>query len=287
MDVAVVGAGRVGTALAVLLERAGHRVVALAGRAQTHVRAARYLPEVPLVDPADASRRAGLVLITTPDDAIASVCAQVAGDDGFRPGQVVAHASGAVGLDALDPARDAGARRLSLHPLQTFPDVESALRSMSGTTVAVTADDETTTELGERLAVDLGARPIRLAAKDKVLYHAAAVFASNYLVAVSALAESLFARAGVEDALERFLPLSRATLENVAELGPGLALTGPAVRGDTGTVEGNLRALATAAPEAVAPYVALARVALDLGERSGRLDAEGRTAVEEVLERWT
>jgi predicted short-subunit dehydrogenase-like oxidoreductase (DUF2520 family) len=287
MDVAVVGAGRVGTAFAVLLERAGHRIVALSGRARTRVRAARYLPSIPLVDPADASSRAGLVLITTPDDAIASVCAQIAAAGGFRTEQVVAHTSGAVGLEALDPARDAGARRLCLHPLQTFPDVESALRSLSGATVAVTADDEPTVGLGERLAVDLGARPIRLTADVKVLYHAAAVFASNYLVAVTAIAESLLVRVGVDDPLERLLPLSRASLENVASLGADRALTGPAVRGDAGTVEGNLRALATDAPEAVAPYIALARVALDIGERSGRLEPDGRSAVEEVLDRWT
>lgn len=287
MDVAVVGAGRVGTALAVLLERAGHQVVAVCGRTQTRARVAQFLPLVPIVGAADASRRAELVLITTPDDAIAAVCADIAGSDGFRRGQVVAHASGALGLEVLDPAREAGARRLCLHPLQTFPDVDSALTSISGATMAVTADDEETTELGERLALDLGARPIRLAPEARALYHAAAVFGSNYLVAVTAVAETLFTLAGVDDALERFLPLSRTTLDNVAELGSERALTGPAVRGDAGTVEQHLRTLSSDAPEALASYVALARVALELGERSGRLSGADRAAVEEVLARWT
>jgi predicted short-subunit dehydrogenase-like oxidoreductase (DUF2520 family) len=81
-------------------------------------------------------------------------------------------------------------------------------------------------------------------------------------------------------------PLARAALDNVLELGPAEALTGPAVRGDAGTVRRNLQALQAHAPEVVAAYVELARVALDLGERSGRLPADGRAGVEEVLAEW-
>jgi predicted short-subunit dehydrogenase-like oxidoreductase (DUF2520 family) len=82
-------------------------------------------------------------------------------------------------------------------------------------------------------------------------------------------------------------PLQRSTLDNLARLGPGAALTGPAVRGDAGTIERNLEALANAAPDAVPAYVALARIALDLAVRAGRLDAEARARVDEVLARWT
>ncbi|HXF73347.1 MAG TPA: DUF2520 domain-containing protein, partial [Actinomycetota bacterium] len=166
-------------------------------------------------------------------------------------------------------------------------DVEAALERIPGCTVAVTAQDETGFALGELLARDLGARAIRLADREKPLYHAAAVFASNYLVATQALAEELFRRAGLAEPLEAFLPLSRATLDNVAAMGPGRALTGPAVRGDAGTVARNLEALGERAPEAIPAYVALARAALDLAVRAGRLDDAGRARVEEVLARWT
>jgi len=285
VDVAIVGAGRVGTALGILLARAGHRIVAVSGRRATRERAAAFLPDVPVLEPAEAAEGADLVLIATPDDAIASTCAALAGSVG--EGRWVAHVSGATGLDALAPARRAGAGVLAIHPLQTFPDVEAALDRIPGCTVAVTAEDERGFALGELLARDLGARAIRLADWDKALYHAAAVFASNYLVATQALAEELFRRAGLEEPLEAFLPLSRATLENVAAMGPGRALTGPAVRGDAGTVARNLEALAERAPEAIPAYVALARAALDLAVRAGRLDASGRARVEEVLARWT
>ncbi|MEX0755403.1 MAG: DUF2520 domain-containing protein [Actinomycetota bacterium] len=283
MEVAVVGAGRVGTALAVLLGRAGHRIVGVSGREATRARAAEHLPGIPVGTDAEVVAGADLVLIALPDDRVEATCESIAATGAFSREQIVAHCSGALGLDVLRAAR---ARTMSLHPLQTFPDVGSALGSLPGAPIAVTAADEETAAVGEDLVRALGAVPVRVDEDRKALYHAAAVFASNYLVTITALAEDLFVRAGLEDALERFLPLSRATLDNVAQLGPAWALTGPAVRGDAGTVRRNLEALAAAAPDAVPAYVALARVALDLGARSGRLAPDERLGVEEVLEPW-
>ena len=173
-----------------------------------------------------------------------------------------------------------------MHPLQTFPSVEAAIERLPGSGMAVTAADEAGFRLGERLAADVGARPFRLVEESRPLYHAAAVFASNYLVTVLAEAERLFREAGLDDPGPLFLPLVRATLDNVHAMGAERALTGPAVRGDAGTVERNLSALSERAPEAVPAYMALATVALNLAERAGRLDAGGRRRVEEVLARW-
>ncbi|MEX0743357.1 MAG: DUF2520 domain-containing protein, partial [Actinomycetota bacterium] len=117
-------------------------------------------------------------------------------------------------------------------------------------------------------------------------YHAAAVFGSNYVVTVTAIAHELLRAAGIEDPAGILEPLQDATLANVERVGPADALTGPAVRGDAVTVARNLRALSERAPEAVRPYVALADLALELAERAGRLPAEGRVAVEEVLAGW-
>ncbi len=286
MDVAVIGAGRVGTALGVLLARAGYRIVAVSGRAATAERAARSLPGTPVVSPAEAARSAEVVLVGVPDDRIAEVCSGLAREGAFARGCSVVHLSGATGLDALTPARAAGATVLSIHPLQTFPDVDAAVDRIPGSGFAVTALGESGFALGERLATDVGGRPFRLADEMKPLYHAAAVFASNYLVTVTSVAEGLFAKAGIRDPLDLFLPLSQASLDNAAALGPAAALTGPAVRGDAGTVQRNLEALAEAAPEAVPAYVELAAVALSLGGRAGRLSPEARAAVEEVLARW-
>jgi predicted short-subunit dehydrogenase-like oxidoreductase (DUF2520 family) len=220
-----------------------------------------------------------------PDDAVAEMVGEISG--GIRGGATVAHLSGSMGLEVLEPAKKKGARILSIHPLQTFPDVDGAIQRLPGCWVAVTAENEDGFALGERLAEDLGANPFRLEGSMRPLYHAAAVFASNYLVATSAIAESLFSMAGVPDPAAAMAPLQRAALDNVQALGPGAALTGPVVRGDATTVERNLEALATHALGSIPAYVELARATLDLAERSGRLARSDRKAIEEVLARWS
>jgi len=287
MRVAVIGAGRVGTGVAVLLQRAGHRIDAVSGRGPTRDRAARYLPGVPVREAVDAVASADLVVLGVPDDLIASTSARLAEGGALGPGRWVAHLSGALGLDALDDARDVGAARLAIHPLQTFPDVVSAIDGIPDCAIAVTADDEAGYGVAERVADDLLGVPFRLDDDLRPRYHAAAVFASNYLIAVSSIAADLFAAAGVPDPVRAMQPMQRSTLDNVARLGPAAALTGPAMRGDAGTIERNLRAVAEVVPEAVPAYVALARVALDLALRADRLDADAGARVDEVLARWT
>jgi predicted short-subunit dehydrogenase-like oxidoreductase (DUF2520 family) len=287
MRIAVIGAGRVGTALAVLFGRAGHEVVAVSGRDATRERAARHLPGVPVLEPAEASAASELAVMSVPDDVLGSVVGGIAAAGGFHRGQWIVHVSGASGLDVLDAARAAGARRLAVHPLQTLPTVDLAIERIPGCTVAVTADDEDGYLVAEGLADDLGGNSFRLSDELRPLYHAAAVFASNYLVATTSVAERLLAAAGVTDPTIAMAPLQQATLANIASIGPAAALTGPAVRGDAGTVERNLEALAAGMPNVVEAYVAMARVALDLAARSGRLAPDGRAAVEAVLTRWS
>ncbi|MGA9161861.1 MAG: Rossmann-like and DUF2520 domain-containing protein [Actinomycetota bacterium] len=286
MDLAIVGAGRVGMSLAVLWQRSGHRIVAVAGGPATPERAARFLPGVPVLDAVGAATDAEIVVIATPDAAIAGVCREMAEAGALETASAIVHASGATGLDALSAAASVGAATLSVHPLQTCPTVEAAVERLPGAAFAVTAVDEDGFELGERLARDAGGRPFRIADERKPLYHAAAVFASNYLVTVTALAEEIERVAGVPDPIAALTPLQEATLANVHRVGPAEALTGPAVRGDAVTLQRNLEALAEHVPEAVRPYVALADLALALAERSGRVPATGRAAVQEVLASW-
>ena len=261
-------------------------MVGVSGGSRTADRASKHLPGVPVGAPAWVAADADIVIIATPDDRIALICSDLASQEAFRPDQTVVHLSGATGLDALAPARNAGAAVLSLHPLQTFPDVESAIERVPGSGMAVTAENEDTYQLGERLAEDVGARPFRLSDEAKPLYHAAAVFASNYVVAVVGLAERLFRRAGVRDPLPLFLPLFRASAEAISSVGPEQALTGPVVRGDAGTLEANLTALRRRARFALPVYLALAESALELAEQARRISPAGRLAVQEVLERW-
>jgi predicted short-subunit dehydrogenase-like oxidoreductase (DUF2520 family) len=286
MDIAVLGAGRLGTALAVLWSRAGHRIVAVAGGPETRERAAAHLPGVPVLDPVEASQDAEVVVIATPDATIAELCERIARAGSIRSRSSVAHVSGATGLDVLDAATSIGATTLSIHPLQTIPSVEAGVDRIPGAGFAVTATSEQGEVLGDRLAHDAGGRPFRLADDMKALYHSAGVFASNYLVAITAIAQQIEAEAGVKNGGEYLATLQDATLENIRRVGAADALTGPAVRGDAATVERNLEALAKRVPEAVPSYVALAELTAEMAARSGRLRAEGRQAVQEILTRW-
>lgn len=286
MDIAVVGAGRVGTAIAVALRTAGHEVVAVSGRSATAARAARYLPGVPVLAPSEAARRAAVVILAVPDDVLPSVVSALADEGGFRDAGWAVHVSGAARLEVLDPAAAAGAHRLGLHPLQTFPTAEDALERLGGARIAITSEDVEGEAFGALLVGDMGGVGFPIQDQARPLYHAAAVFASNYLVAVSAVAAELFAAAGVVDPAAAMAPLQRATLENIERLGAGAALTGPAVRGDLTTIESNLTALKAVRPDAVAPYVALCRVATQLGLDQGRLPPGDARAVMEELNSW-
>jgi predicted short-subunit dehydrogenase-like oxidoreductase (DUF2520 family) len=283
----VVGAGRVGTAVAVLLARAGHTIVAVTGRGPSRARADAHLHGVPVLDPLEAVRGAETVLIGLPDDLIEPSVRELAEAGAWAAGSFVGHFSGARGLDVLRSVVPSGARPFAMHPLQTFTDVGTAVDRIPGSAIAVTAEDDEAWLVAERLSDDLLGEPFRLAEELRPLYHAAAVFASNYVVATSATAADLFAAAGVPDPVRAMGPLQAATLANVAELGPERALTGPVVRGDAGTVERNLEALSAHAPEAVAGYIAMGRLTASLARRSGRLDPEGAEAIAEVLDRWT
>lgn len=278
------GSGRVGTAIGVLLAEAGHRVVAASGRSGTRARVNRFLPGLPFLSHQEAAAAATVVIIGVPDDFIAATTLAIA--PSLHPGQSVVHLSGSASLEKLAAAREAGARTLSIHPLQTFPGVVQAIERLPGSGIAVTAEDEEAYALGARLAKDVGGRPFRLPDDRKPLYHAAAVFCSNYLAAVQSVAEQLFHAAGLDNPVPMFAPLARATLDNVLELGPSAALTGPAARGDAGTVQRNLEALREQAPWALPAYVVLAHVAAEMAQGGGRLDAAGRERVEKVLAEW-
>lgn len=284
VSLAIIGAGKVGTAIAVLLRRAGHRIVAVSGREATKERADRYLPGVPLLQADEAATAADIVIIGVPDDAVSSLASSLSGS---LEGRWVAHLSGSLGLGALEEPERTGARPFLIHPLQTCPDVERAVQRIPGSAIAVTSRDEEGFRLGERLATAMEGHPFRLNDEMRALYHAAAVFASNYLVANEAIAERLLALAGVPDARAAMMPLVRATVENVDDLGPATALTGPAVRGDAGTIRRNLEALGSQDPDLVATYVQMARASLSLAAAAGRLSGEKLRAVEEELSRWS
>ena len=207
----VIGPGRAGTAMSRALAAAGWTVAG----------ALRHGDDV-----ADAAQGVDLLLISTPDAAVADVAAAVEP----VPTTVVAHLAGSLGLDALGQH----ARRASIHPLVSIPTGDTDVRDAW---FAVAGD-----ELAEKVVADLGGRAVTVADEHRAAYHAAACIASNHLVALLGQVERVAASAGVP--LEAFLALAAQTLDNVAAVGPRDALTGPVRRGDRETIERHRAALA-------------------------------------------
>lgn len=212
-SIAVVGRGRAGSAIA--------------GRLQE-----KYLLAG---SPADAE----LVLLCVPDSAIGEVARTIA------PGPWVAHVSGGTPLAALDPHTS----RFSVHPLQTFTRARGP-EQLDGAWAAVTGADDEARARGRWLATTLGLRPFEVADEWRVLYHAGAAIASNYLVTLYRAAERVFTTAGAPP--EALLPLMRRTIDNHFEL------TGPISRGDWSTVNAHLAALGAHAPDLEPLYRVLA-----------------------------
>ncbi|MET8044997.1 Rossmann-like and DUF2520 domain-containing protein [Micromonospora sp. NPDC005215] len=271
LTVGVVGAGRVGAVLGAALVAAGHRVVAVTGDSgASRARLALLLPEVPRRPAAAVAHAAAdLLLIAVPDDALAGVVTDLADRGALRPGQVVAHTSGAHGLTVLAPAAAVGARPLALHPAMTFTGTPDDLARLAGISYGVTAPAELR-PLAARLVADLGGVPEWVAESDRPLYHAALAHGANHLVTLVNEATDRLRDAGVARPEKVLAPLLRAALENALRLGDD-ALTGPVSRGDAGTVQQHLARLAATAPESVPAYLALARRTADRAIAAGRL----------------
>jgi predicted short-subunit dehydrogenase-like oxidoreductase (DUF2520 family) len=229
MNISIVGAGRAGSSFATALARAGHDV-----RVVHH-------------DDVESIGETELIVLCVPDDAIASVAATIQRSDS----RVVAHVAGSRNLDVLAPHPRVG----SIHPLMALPTGSDANR-LIGATFCVAGDD-----LMREVAQSLAGRVITLGDDQRTIYHAAAVVASNHLVALMGQVRTLSESIGLS--LEDFVPLAEQTLDDVARFGPDDALTGPASRGDMATIDAHLAAI----PESErSTYVALANAAFELSE---------------------
>ncbi|MCX2970740.1 MULTISPECIES: Rossmann-like and DUF2520 domain-containing protein [Streptomyces] len=273
LRVGVVGAGRVGPALAAALALAGHRPVAASGVSDaSRRRAAELLPGVPLLDPADVLARAELVLLTVPDDALPGLVAGLAETGAVRPGQLLVHTSGRYGTAVLDPALRAGALPLALHPVMTFTGTGVDVQRLAGCAFGVTAPEELRLA-AEALVIEMGGEPEWVAEEARPLYHAGLALGANYLVTLVAQAEELLRASGVA-APDRMLgPLLGAALDNALRSGDA-ALTGPVARGDARTVAAHLAELRRHAPHMVSGYVAMARTTADRALAHGLLRPE-------------
>jgi predicted short-subunit dehydrogenase-like oxidoreductase (DUF2520 family) len=262
LAVGLVGAGRAGTAMAVALARAGHRVVAASAVSQASLRrVSGRLPQAVVAAPEQVVAQADLVLLTVPDDVLPGLVAGLAATGVPMEGRLLAHASGRHGLAVLDPAVQRGALPLALHPVMTFTGRADDADKMAGISFGVTAPDSLR-PVAEALVMEMGGEPVFIAQDRRGIYHAALASAANHLVTLVVQASDLLREAGVADPARMLGPLLGAALDNALTLGDA-ALTGPVARGDAETVAAHVAAIRAVAPGALPAYLALARLTAD------------------------
>jgi predicted short-subunit dehydrogenase-like oxidoreductase (DUF2520 family) len=292
LTINIIGAGRLGTALSLALSSCGHLIQAIVSRRESHARKAvqligdahaRALPFTQL----DQLPPASIIFITTPDDVIASVAAQLASSlkqDQDKKQTTVLHASGALSSEVLSVLRARGFRTGSMHPLVSVSEPRAGAQSLSGAFYCVE---------GERAAVasargivrDLGGESFSLKARDKALYHAAAVMASGHMVALFDIAAGMLARCGLSERRARavLMPLVRSTVDNLTRNEPARALTGTFARADTATVLRHLDTLkGPDLRDALNVYILLGQHSLQLA-RSNGADATALKAISRAL----
>ena len=275
-----IGAGALATTLSVAFKQHGFRIAAISSRGYESARTlAGLLDECSAVpDNQEVADSADLVFIATPDDIIPVVASQVR----WRKGQMVVHCSGADSVDILNPAKTAGSQTGVFHPLQTFAaGLEENLKSI---TFAVEAEEPLLTQLKE-MAQMLGGHWIELKSKDRVIYHAAAVFACNYLVTLTGIAAGLWESIDVPryQAIRALLPLMRGTINNIEATGVTQSLTGPIARGDLGTIKKHITALDNIDPDITKLYRELGLNTIPIALEKGKLNISKAKEIEDIL----
>lgn len=282
LAVGVLGAGRVGAVLGAALARAGHGVVAASGVSiESHRRAERLLPGVPLRPADEVAAMSDLVLVAVPDDDLVALVSGLATTGTWRAGQIIVHTSGAHGLAALEPAAALGVLPLALHPVMTFTGRPEDVDRLAGAVFGVTAYPDYRA-VAETLVLEMGGDPVWVPDAARPLYHAALSHAANHLVTLISDAVDLLGRAAVDEPARVIAPLVSAALDNALRLSDG-ALTGPVARGDFHTVEVHRATLEQHEADVVESYLAMARRTAARALHAGRISAAQHAELLRVL----
>lgn len=235
LGIGVIGSGKVGAVLGSALRAAEHQIVGVHAVSETSKeRAEILLPGVPVLEIPEILRRAELVLLAVPDDALADLVSGLAAAGHWQAGQLVVHTAGRYGTNVLAPATQAGAIALAIHPAMTFTGMSMDLERLTDCAFGVTASNMVL-PIAQALVVEMGGEPVVIAEDDRPIYHAALAHASNHLVTIAGQSAGLLASIGIEQPERVLSSLMRASLENALASGEG-ALTGPVARGDVQTV---------------------------------------------------
>lgn len=268
-----IGAGTTGTALAVRLAQNGYQIIAVSSRSLTSAEklAGRTSGCQVYKAAQEVADVAQFVFITTPDDVITRIAAETK----WHNGQGVVHCSGAHSVDILEPAKRQGTNTGCFHPLQTFASVDQAIENIPGSTFAIEAEESLLPTLKD-MAAALEGEWVILKAGDKVLYHAAAVFACNYLVTLVKLATDFWQTFEIppSQATKALMPLLRGTLSNIEKVGLPNCLTGPIARGDLGTISRHLESLEKQAPPLLSIYKELGQQTIPIALAKGSINSQ-------------
>ncbi len=282
MKVGIIGAGKVGVATGYMMKKSGIPLCVISDVLDASLDTARrYLAEdvAYTKNNIDVVNACDVIAITTQDRIIKDVVREIDAGVGRLDGKVLFHTSGADPSSILKPLDERGARLGSLHPLQTFPDIDSAIAVLPDTYIFIEGEKEaleTLTFIGEKI----GHRVQMINSGDKVLYHLSAVFVCNLLCALNYAGEKIMDAINID--LGPFLPIIRATLKNIENKGPLMSLTGPVIRGDLKTVEAHLRAMGNM-EDYKEVYKTLSRIALKMAVERGTLDGEAVRQLKSIL----
>ncbi|WP_260923602.1 Rossmann-like and DUF2520 domain-containing protein [Novosphingobium sp. 9] len=267
--IGIVGTGRVACALATTLAGAGQLAIWGRDSGKAQELAAQVNGQA-CVSPDTMLDSCKTVILAVADDALEPLIVQFGCGEALSNPPLVCHVSGRSGAALLEPLRKRGALTAAIHPAMTFTgDPQAERERMIGARFAVTAPDPAAREAAHALVALLGGAAVDVAEEHRALYHAALSHAANHLVTLLSGAQDMLRASGISEPSPLLAPLIRAALENTLAKGFE-ALSGPLLRGDSGTIEGHLKAIAENSPRQLPAYRAMASATLDELERQGR-----------------
>ena len=284
MDIAIIGAGRLGTSLGYALRKKGYTIKALSCKSLASARESRKIIEEgkALAVNREAAKKGEIVFICVPDEKIEKVAKELSCSDIDWLKRHVFHCSGLLPSEILSPLRKKGAWTASFHPVQSFPSKKVSESQFKGIYFGLEGCAQSLS-LGKKIVRQLGGQALILEASEKPLFHAACSIASNFFVALLDIATSLLSQMGLKkESLQILFPLVKGTLHNVKEFNIESSLTGPLVRGDRRSIEKHIQAL-HCFPLYQEIYFALARQALAIAKRKGSLSSQKIKALMRLL----
>ncbi|MCX5806364.1 MAG: DUF2520 domain-containing protein [Proteobacteria bacterium] len=282
MKIGIIGAGKVGISIGYVLKQKGMDIAAVSDISEASIIAAKtYLGDKVFytTDNVEVVKASDIIAVTTQDRIIKEVAIEITGKMEKLDGKLFFHTSGAHSSELLSPLETKGARLGALHPLQTFPDIDSAINVLSDTFIFIEGGEDSIDALHE-IGTALGSGVIRMKGEQKLLYHLCAVIVCNLLCALLYTGEDIMDKIGIE--LQPFFPIIKATLNNIENKGPLMSLTGPIVRGDVETVLSHIEAMEDMELYKKV-YKSLSLVALDMAKERGDIREEALEKLKHIL----